>query len=157
MRELIPRLGDRKARDRLDELFSRKTLGAVLFGAAASKVVEKLNIIVVAIIIILVFPVDVSLSKMLLTAFLLLIWWTVEFIVFIYVYVKWEQAIEKIAEASETAKEKASNAKEKASETKEKASEVKEKATRSEPDYELDLGVFGKSVSCSIRFDKDDK
>lgn len=40
MRELLPWLGDRKAREAWDEVFSRKVLGAVVLGGATGKFVE---------------------------------------------------------------------------------------------------------------------
>jgi hypothetical protein len=47
MRRFIPFVGDTRASDAWEELFSREVLGAVLVGSAAGKVVEKvLNLLV---------------------------------------------------------------------------------------------------------------
>jgi len=117
MKEIIPGLGDRKARKRLDELFSRETLGAVLFGSAASKIVEKINTVVVIIAILLLFNISVS-TEMWVIALLLLMSWSVEFVVFIYLYVRWEQALKAVDEATDKAKDKAQDTKDKAKEKK---------------------------------------
>lgn len=110
MKEFIPGLGDSTARKRLDELFSRQTLGAVLFGAAASKVVEKINSIIVIVLALYVFNVDVN-PHMWVAAVVLLSTWSLEFIIFIYIYVRWEQAVEAVNEVKEKAAETAEKAK----------------------------------------------
>ena len=72
-RGLVPGLGDRKARRRLDEVFSRNVLGSVLLGAAAGKIVEKaLNLVAGS------------------TASLLVAW-TLAFGVFLLTFVWWEE------------------------------------------------------------------
>jgi len=124
MKEIIPGLGDRTARDRLDELFSRETLGAVLFGSAASKVVEKINTIAVIAVVIYLLGIEVG-PTMWVIAILLLFSWSLEFLLFIYLYVRWEQALETVEEATDKAKDKAS-------ETKEKAKEKKDEVTSDE-------------------------
>jgi len=120
MKEFIPGLGDRTARKRLDELFSRQTLGAVLFGAAASKVVEKVNAILVIVLAVFVFRIDVT-PHMWVAAVVLLVAWSLEFILFIFIYVRWEQAVEKVNEAKEKASETAEKAKEKAEDVSEES------------------------------------
>lgn len=106
MKELIPGLGDRKTRRRIDELFSRQTLGAVLFGSAASKVVEKANMIAVIVAIAYVFNLQPT-RQMWVVALCLIIMWGIELFAFTYLYVKWEEAMQAANEAAEKAKEKA--------------------------------------------------
>lgn len=73
VRGLTPGLGDRKARRRLDEVFSRNVLGSILLGVAAGKVVEK--------ILNLVAP----------NTSTLLVAWTLAFGVFLVTFVWWEE------------------------------------------------------------------
>jgi len=72
MRDLIPGLGSRSTRKRLDEVFSRGMLGSVLVGAAAGKVVEKALILVFADTLALLFG------------------WSVAFVVFVGLFVYWD-------------------------------------------------------------------
>lgn len=106
MKELIPGLGDRKARKRIDELFSRETLGAVLFGSAASKVVEKANMVAVIVAMAYVFDLQPT-RQMWVVALCLIIMWGIELIAFTYLYVKWEEAMKAANEAAEKAKDTA--------------------------------------------------
>lgn len=110
MRDLIPGVGKSKARKRLDELFSRKTLGAVLFGAAVSKIVEKVNILIVSVIIVYAFSINIT-PNMWVAALLLLMWWSLELVMFIYIYIKWEEAMSSISDAADNVKEKAEEVK----------------------------------------------
>lgn len=72
MKELLPFLGDTKTRKRLDEVFSRGMLGSVLVGASAGKVVEK--------------GLNLAFSDTL----ALLFGWTVAFVVFVALFVYWD-------------------------------------------------------------------
>lgn len=86
MRRFIPYLGDTRAIDAWDELFSRDMLGAVLVGAAIGKVVEKaLNLIA-----------DGTAA--------LLIAWSVAAVAFVIAFVYWH----KLEQAAEDAKDAAS-------------------------------------------------
>lgn len=105
MKEILPWIGDRKARRRIDELFSRETLGAVLFGSAASKVVEKINTVGVVILLIYFLGIELNHTVWVLALFLLFSWF-IELILFTYLYIKWEEAMEAASEAAEKAKEK---------------------------------------------------
>lgn len=112
MRDLIPGLGDKKARDRLDELFNRQTLGSVIFGGHVNKVFERLyNIIAISIVL---YVLGVDLWTTFAVALLLLALWFLGTIASIYLFVKWESIIERAEDAADSAKEKASDAKEKA-------------------------------------------
>lgn len=144
MKEVIPGVGDRKASKRLDELFSRKTLGAVLFGAAVSKIIEKANMIAVSLVILFAFDVEIT-NRVMLTAILLLLWWFIELLIFTYLYIKWEKTVEALAEEATKATEK----------TKQATYEVKG-IGRKKPDYEFDVSLFGKSLSCAISFSNKD-
>lgn len=137
MREVIPTLGKTRTSKRLDELFSRETLGAVLFGAAASKIVEKANFLVVSFLIIYFYNIEVG-PRLILTGILLLVWWTVELFLFIYLYIKWEKTIERITEAAEAQKEKVDKAKE----------EVDKKGKKEEPD--VLVSIFGREIEFNI-------
>lgn len=143
---MIPGVGETPTNKRLDELFSRDVLGAVLFGAAVSKVVEKINILLTFGIIIYVLDIGLGKSKVYI-AIILIVWWSVETVFFIYLYVKWEQTVQEAAKKAEQATEAASEA----------AGEAKDKVKKEKPDYEINLGAFGKSVKCSFRIGKDDK
>jgi len=69
----LPYIGKRSARQRLNEIFSRQMLGAVLVGSTASKIVEKV----------------INLVAM--TTFSELIAWTIAFFIAIFVFVYWER------------------------------------------------------------------
>lgn len=99
MREFIPGLGDRTARDRLDELFNRQTLGSVVFGGHLNKVFEKVYNTVALVIVLHVLGVPVQ--RAILIAVALLVFWLVGLVVVVYVFVKWEHVVA----AAETAKE----------------------------------------------------
>lgn len=135
MKELIPGAGQTPASKRLDELFSRDVLGAVLFGAAVSKVVEKINILLTFGIIIYVLEIGLGKSKVYI-AVILIVWWSLETVFFIYLYVKWEKTVKRAAEKAEKATEA--------------ASEAKDKVKKDTSNYEINLGAFGKEVSCEI-------
>ena len=88
MKRFIPFVGDTKARDAVDEIFSRDVLGAILFGAAVGKVVEKgLNLIAS----------DTA---------ALLIGWSIAAAVFFVVFVFWHR----FEEAANDAKDKVEEA-----------------------------------------------
>lgn len=112
MKDIIPGLGKKTARERLDELFSRETLGAVLFGAAVSKIVEKVNVIVASLFILYSTDIDIGVSVWVLAGVLLL-WWSIELVLFIYLYIRWERAMEAISDAADSVSESASKAKDK--------------------------------------------
>lgn len=89
MRELIPGLGGKKTRKRLDEVFSRQMLGSILVGVAAGKIIEKV------------------LNLWFNTTASLLIGWTLAFVVFVALFVYWEEVESRAKDAAESAKEKA--------------------------------------------------
>lgn len=82
LRGLTPGLGDRKARRRIDEVFSRNVLGSVLLGAAAGKIVEK--------VLNLVAP----------NTWGLLLAWSAAFLVFLLAFVWWEEIEDAAKEAA---------------------------------------------------------
>lgn len=128
MREFIPGLGDRKARQRIDELFSRQTLGAVLFGSAASKVVEKANMIAVIVAMAYVFGLEPT-RDMWVVALCLIIMWGIELVLFTYLYVRWEEAMKAMDEKKDQVKEKASKTADKAKEKAEEATDESDSET----------------------------
>jgi len=87
MKELLPFLGDTKTRKRLDEVFSRGMLGSVLVGAAAGKVVEK--------------GLNLAFSDTL----ALLFGWSLAFVVFVGLFVYWEELEEKAKDAADAAQD----------------------------------------------------
>lgn len=87
----LPYIGKRSARQRLNEIFSRQMLGAVLVGSSASKIVEKIINLVAA------------------TTFSELIAWTITFFVAIFVFVYWER-LEHAAKSADDSREKAKQA-----------------------------------------------
>lgn len=95
-RSLIPRLGDSKARDAWDEVFSRETLGSVVLGGATGKTVEQ----VIALMVIVVVGPDAP-----------PIWETIGYLaawlaalpVGIWLFVYWHRVAEAASEAAEAA------------------------------------------------------
>lgn len=75
----------RRARQRLEEIFSRDVLGAVLVSLAAGKVVEQ--------VVVLVAPMRV----------LRLVAWFVAFWLFVGLFVYWERVAERAKQAAEAA------------------------------------------------------
>ena len=45
MKDFIPFMGTRKARDAVDDVFSREVLGSILLGLASGKVIEQMVVI----------------------------------------------------------------------------------------------------------------
>ena len=101
MKDLLPGFGDRKSRERLDELFSRKTLGSVVFGGHLNKLFEKVYNAVALVIILNVLGVKVS-TSIVISLSLLAIWF-IGMIIVVYVFIKWEQVMDTVDEFSETA------------------------------------------------------
>ena len=91
MRRFIPFVGDTRARDAVDEIFSRDVLGAILFGAAIGKVIEKgLNLIA-----------DGTAT--------LLVGWSFAAIVFFGVFVFWHRIEEAASDTKDNVEEAASD------------------------------------------------
>jgi len=96
MKELLPWVGDKRAADAWDEVFSRDTLGAVVLGGATGKFVEY----VVALAVLLVLGPDAS-----------ALWETVGYLaawgtaipVGIYIFVYWHRIESAAEEAVEDA------------------------------------------------------
>lgn len=103
MKELIPGLGDRKARNRLDELFNRQTLGSVMFGSHLNKIFEKLYNLIALTIILTVLGVNVY-TSLLVSAGLFLVW-VLGTVVVVYVFIQWESVMETVDDVKETAEE----------------------------------------------------
>lgn len=82
MKDLIPFVGNTKARERLDHIFSRQMLGSVLVGSAAGKVVEK------------------ALNIFLDGAVPLLAGWFAAFLVFVTLFAYWEQVSRTVEDAT---------------------------------------------------------
>ncbi|MFC6733422.1 MULTISPECIES: hypothetical protein [unclassified Haladaptatus] len=89
LRDYLPGVGEPIVRRRLDEIFSRQLLGAVLVGAGAAKIVEKVINIVLG-------PSDVR----------QLVGWTVMFFLAIALFVWWER----VAKAANSAAERVGDA-----------------------------------------------
>lgn len=103
MKGLIPGLGEKKTRDRLDELFNRQTLGSVIFGGHLNKLFEKLYNIMALTTVLYVLGVD--LMKSLAVAFGLFFIWLIGLLCVVYAFVKWEQITQAAEEAAEKAKD----------------------------------------------------
>lgn len=110
---LIPYLGEKTTKKRISELFSREVLGSILLGVSIGKVIEKVNMLIVAMMVIIIFPVEVS-PRVWLFALLLLMWWMVETLLFISMYLKWEHWERAVQDNAEKVKEKTDEVKEKA-------------------------------------------
>lgn len=89
IRRLVKALRDRRRRGRrrLEEIFSREVLGAVLVSVAAGKIVEQ--------IIVIVAP----------SRPLRLVAWTLAFGVFVWVFVYWERLAGAAADAADAAED----------------------------------------------------
>lgn len=131
MKEVIPGIGKKKASKRLDELFSREVLGSVLFGAAVSKVVEKINMVTALAVIVYFSNIEVT-QQLWYIAGVLAIWWGIETIFFIYLYVKWERTIQALAKKAEKQKVK-----------------TKEAVSRDKPD--LQFSILGREYEFFFR------
>ena len=105
MRDLIPGFGDRKTRERLDELFNRQTLGSVIFGGHLGKIVEKVYNLVALTVVLTVLGVDMRTSFAIAAVLLLL--WVGGIVVVIYVFVKWESVMASVDEATDAVEETA--------------------------------------------------
>lgn len=92
MKDLIPYIGETKTRRRLDEIFSRQMLGAVLVGSTAGKIIEK------------------SILMLAGTTITQLIYWTIAFIMAVIIFVLWDEVENKVGEKAEEAKEKVEEA-----------------------------------------------
>lgn len=108
-RSLIPRLGDREARQAWDTVFSRETLGSVVLGGAAGKTVEQ----VIALVVIFVVGPD---APAFWTTVGYLAAWLTALPIGIWLFVYWHHVAEAAKEAAEQAGEKAKKASEKAKE-----------------------------------------
>lgn len=85
MKDLVPFLGNTKTRRRLDEVFSRGMLGSVLVGASAGKVVEQ------------------ALNLFLGGPLALLFGWLAAFVVFVGLFVYWDDLERKAKDAADKA------------------------------------------------------
>lgn len=98
MRRLLPYVGDRRAREAWDEVFSRDVLGSVLLGGATGKFVE--NMVTLSVL----FVVGPG-AHPLWETFARLCAWTVGIVVGIYVFTYWHRVQSAAADAAESAKE----------------------------------------------------
>jgi hypothetical protein len=121
-KSLIPYFGDKSTREELDRLFSREVLGSILLGSAIGKVVEKTNIILMVVLIIWINGIQVT-KEMWYTAAVLLIIWSMESLIFILLYLKWDEYMQQVSEKSNKAKEKVGEAKEKVTKTEDEVDE----------------------------------
>ena len=106
MKELLPGLGNTQSRKRLDELFSRKTLGSVVFGGHLNKLFEKVYNAVALAIILNVLGIEVGTSIAI--SLSLLVIWFCGMIIVVYVFIRWEHVMdtaEEFADSSENVTE----------------------------------------------------
>lgn len=101
----------REARERIDEVFSRRMLGSVLVGGAFSKIIETC--------------VEVYFGA---SSVWRPVMWAIIFVVATVVFVWWDRLAQKASEAAKSASEAASEAAESASQKAEEASEAASKA-----------------------------
>jgi uncharacterized membrane protein YoaK (UPF0700 family) len=91
MRDVIPFVGSKTTRERLDEVFSKKMLGAVLLGGHVSKVIEKFY----SIIVMVCFGRDGGSLRVTIGLFIL---WFVMAIVVLFVFMYWHEIEEAVEE-----------------------------------------------------------
>lgn len=127
MRELVPYLGEKTAKDRIDEIFSREVLGSVVVGSSFFKIIEN------GVKYYTLGNMDFLLLS---TAYIIL------FLASTVIFAYWNR----IMQISEQSQERA---KEKAKETQEKIEEATKKKFNSR---QFVFDVFSKNVECEIRW-----
>jgi uncharacterized membrane protein YoaK (UPF0700 family) len=104
MKGIIPYFGEKTARKRLDEVFSRDMLGSVIVGGHFNKIWEKVYNLIALVVIIKFIPGADATTTVAIT-FALLALWIIFFIVSLFVFVYWDKLERQVKEAAENVTE----------------------------------------------------
>lgn len=129
MKELLPFKGGKTARDRIDEIFSRKMLGSVIVGSSFFKVIENS---------LKLFNIGGSEFSNLILSY------SIVFVISVVLFAYWDEIERAYKEKQE---EREPDTEDKIKENvEEKMEEMKEKYDR-----EMELGVLGKKISLRLK------